>query len=100
MDSWHSTAIHDWKLETTFHPNGDKEHSNVFGDTNLWRAEGVLGSGTYGDVSKEICISGATTQAVRAVKQISKRHIQLSNRELAALIKFSDPNVPEVCHQR
>jgi hypothetical protein len=59
----------------------------------------MIGSGTFGEVWRERCISGSQTGALRAVKYISKRQTQFSkssSRELRALVTFSDVNKPEV----
>ena len=86
-----------WKLETQVEANGNKYHTSESG-VEYWQPAWHLGSGSYGHVWLEECVT-SSRKALRAVKQINKvpTSSKLMQRELAALIAFSDTNVPEVC---
>ena len=99
MSSSTKNDVHAWKLETRFLPNGDKQHDETSIGDGIWRRTARLGHGTYGEVWKETCIAGRAQNSVRAVKQISQHHLRFLKsfeRELDALVRFSDRNVPQV----
>ena len=88
-----------WRLQVR-KDNGDFYHETSSG-TECWRWMSNLGSGSFGVVWKEKCISHSSSSPalVRAVKRISKEQAvltQSSVRELKALITFSDISVPQV----
>ncbi|KAI0410301.1 kinase-like domain-containing protein [Xylaria grammica] len=96
MDSILTELLRPWRLESR-KGEGDWYHDLPSG-TECWRPVKSLGSGTFGDVSQEQCVSALSQGAVRAVKRISKRQahfLQSSKRELEALITFSDTNHPQ-----
>ncbi|RDW93024.1 uncharacterized protein DSM5745_00346 [Aspergillus mulundensis] len=81
------------RLETTFDSTGDRHHG-LGSDKECWRAIRTVGEGSFGSVWQESCISGPSKGAVRAVKHLHKRQarfLELSERELNALVTFSDP---------
>ncbi|KAH7031487.1 kinase-like domain-containing protein [Microdochium trichocladiopsis] len=96
MPADHSLAnvLEAWKLETEFQPNGEHHHKSD-GGVDCWQLVKHLGGGAFGSVYKQRCRSGAAANTVRAVKHVSKRHSKFSERELMALITFSDMRVPE-----
>ncbi|KAF2791276.1 kinase-like protein, partial [Melanomma pulvis-pyrius CBS 109.77] len=94
MDARTPTLFSGWKLDTTIHPDGSREHVLASGQTRLWKPVKQLGRGTFGDVWKEVCVS-EQPGAVRAVKRIDKRQLRSSDRELTALITFSNSQYPE-----
>ncbi|KAI3320714.1 kinase-like domain-containing protein [Xylariaceae sp. AK1471] len=92
MDSILTELLRPWRLDAR-KKDGDWYH-DLSSSTECWREVKHLGSGTFGDVSQELCISASSQNAVRAVKRISKRQAhfsQSSKRELEALITFSQP---------
>ncbi len=93
-----SSVLGQWRLDTHIQANRDRHHTSLSG-IDCWRPVANLGSGSFGDVWQERCVSGRSADAVRAVKSISKRQVgfdKMSRRELEALITFSDTQVPEV----
>lgn len=66
--------------------------------SEYWKEGEFLGQGGCGSVYEEICLSGPSKNAVRAVKHITKHQSTLpeTNRELKALVTFSDSKFPEV----
>jgi hypothetical protein len=100
MNSRIKSDVDAWRLETQFLPNGEKRHDQNSMSDEVWRPTEQLGHGTYGEVWKETCISGRSLNSVRAVKRISQHHLRYLKsfeRELDALITFSDRRVPQVC---
>lgn len=97
MASRNGSTIPDWKLKTTFLPDGQKTHIDEFGGMEVWAEAAELGSGSFGVVWKETCLYGRPLHSVRAVKRIEKRQLGYRDRELKALIEFSNPKRPEVC---
>ncbi|KAL3475998.1 kinase-like domain-containing protein [Aspergillus californicus] len=92
MESFRSHPLRYWKLETTYNGAGDRYHRRSTGDGETWRPTKPLGSGSFGDVWQERCTAGPSQNAVRAVKQLHKRHtkfLEMSQREIEALITFS-----------
>lgn len=90
--------LQDWRLETRHDANGDRHHQRLAGP-ECWRPVQRLGSGTFGDVWQEQCLSGPSKKDVRAVKRLDKRQArfsEMSRRELEALTTFSNSNIPEV----
>ncbi|KAJ5669752.1 kinase-like domain-containing protein [Penicillium macrosclerotiorum] len=97
MDPFTSTPLRAWKLETNHDANGDRHHRLSAG-SECWRAVRCLGSGSFGDVWQETCLSGPSQNAVRAVKCLGKRQAkftEMSRRELEALITFSNSDIPK-----
>jgi serine/threonine protein kinase len=97
MDEFLSDSLRAWRLKTQHEPNGDRYHESPAG-TEVWRQREKLGGGSFGVVYKEECLLGPTQNAVRAVKHIPKwqrSFSKSSQRELEALITFSDAHVPE-----
>ncbi|KAI1111773.1 kinase-like domain-containing protein [Nemania sp. NC0429] len=95
MDSILNEILRPWRLEARKR-DGEWHHDSSSG-IERWRSVRHLGSGTFGDVSQEQCLSASSQNAVRAVKRISKRQAQFSQssrRELEALITFSDTRQP------
>src|SRR5436190_12724054 len=91
MDSIIPEVLWPWRLETR-KKDGDWYHDLPSG-TECWRSVEHLGSGSFGDVSQEQCMSASSRNAIRAVKRISKRQAHFSKssrRELEALVTFSD----------
>lgn len=97
MAARNGSTIPDRKLSTTFLPNGQKRHIDEFGSIEVWTEAAELGSGSFGVVWKETCVSGRPLRSVRAVKRVEKRQLGYGDRELKALIEFSNPKRPEVC---
>jgi hypothetical protein len=66
-----------------------------------WTRTKELGSGSYGVVWLEKCMSGPNSGDLRAVKQIRKSEAGLSHnnyhRELEAIAKFSQRRVRPLC---
>ncbi|KAI1125457.1 kinase-like domain-containing protein [Nemania abortiva] len=96
MDTIIAELLRSWRLEAR-KEDGDWYH-DLGSSTECWRPVKFLGSGTFGDVSQEQCVSASSQNEVRAVKRISKRqaHFSLSSRrELEALVTFSDTRQPE-----
>lgn len=97
--------VEKWKLETTTlgpnltrHPAGGRKF--FFKRYDKWKRVRYLGSGTYGRVRVEECISGPSKGRCRAVKEVQRAQIRGSNwkRELEALATFSDPSQETVSH--
>ncbi|KAI0440564.1 kinase-like domain-containing protein [Xylaria telfairii] len=96
MDLILTTLLQPWRLEAR-KKDGDWYHDLQSG-TECWKLVKHLGSGTFGDVSQERCVSASSQNTVRAVKRINKRQAhfsQSSRRELEALITFSDTSQPQ-----
>ncbi|KAJ1323174.1 calcium/calmodulin-dependent protein kinase I [Microdochium nivale] len=89
-----ANVLQAWKLETEFHSNGEHHHKS-YGGVDCWKSVKYLGGGAFGNVYQQQCQSGAAANTVRAVKHVSKRYSKLSERELMALITFSDMRIPE-----
>ncbi|KAL2823709.1 hypothetical protein BDW59DRAFT_163076 [Aspergillus cavernicola] len=82
-----------WKQPTNAH----RYHQRLSGD-ECWRPVKHLGHGSFGDVWQETCVSGPSENAVRVVKHLHKRQsrfLEMSRRELDALVAFSDAQVAE-----
>lgn len=89
-------SLRSWRLETRQELNGDRTHYIFASGVDRWRPLFRIGGGTFGEVWQERCLSGPHINELRAVKHISKRQAQftkLSQRELEALVTFSDPRV-------
>jgi serine/threonine protein kinase len=98
MDPFMSDPLRGWRLETTYDDIGRRYHQRPSG-AECWRAEQLIGNGTFGDVWQERCVSGTSQNAIRAVKHLHKRQskfLEMSRRELDALVTFSDPDTLEV----
>ncbi|KAL4860897.1 kinase-like domain-containing protein [Aspergillus spectabilis] len=92
MESFRNHPLRDWKLETTYNGAGDRYHRRSTSEGETWRPIKPLGSGLFGDVWQERCTAGPSQNTVRAVKQLHKQHakfLEMSQRELEALITFS-----------
>ncbi|VUC24930.1 unnamed protein product [Clonostachys rosea] len=101
-----SDLVRDSKLETAFAPNGQVVR-HVSYVTNprmrrrrvrkeeIWERQSELGSGAFGRVWLEKCLTGDDIGKLRAVKEITKLQRQSRsseidyNRELEAIAKFS-----------
>ncbi|RDW93378.1 uncharacterized protein DSM5745_00700 [Aspergillus mulundensis] len=97
MDPFIVSPLRQWKLETTYDNSGQRCHQQPSGD-ECWRPIKRLGNGSFGDVWQELCVSGPSQNAVRAVKHLHKRQAkssEMSRRELDALVTFSDPKTAE-----
>lgn len=98
MDAFSSSSLRGWKLETSYDDTGQRYHQRPSGN-ECWRPEKGIGNGTFGDVWEERCVSGPALNTIRAVKQLHKRQskfLEMSRRELDALVTFSDSQTIEV----
>ncbi|QMW44319.1 hypothetical protein G4B11_007739 [Aspergillus flavus] len=90
MEAFGEFPLRDWKLQTT-KSNGDWYHARSTG-IESWRPVKSLGSGSFGEVWQERCTSGPSPSSFRAVKHLQKRQakfLEMSQRELNALVTFS-----------
>ncbi|KAL5341929.1 kinase-like domain-containing protein [Aspergillus crustosus] len=97
MDLFTTGALQERRLKTTYSDTGDRNHE-VKDGSECWREVQIIGEGTFGSVWQECCISGPSVREVRAVKHVHKRQariLEMSRRELDALITFSDTSVLE-----
>lgn len=93
-----SPPLRAWRLETRRDGNGDCYHQLSTG-AESWRPLKRIGHGSFGDVWQEHCRSGPSQHAFRAVKHIRKRQakfLEMSRREVEALVTFSESHNPEV----
>ena len=86
------------RLETEFR-NLARRHRLPSGEIEIWTRGRLIGSGAFGAVFEEYCHSGPSRGSVRAVKRIPKLGAGLPEREIAALLTFSDPTNREVSIQ-
>ncbi|KAH8650031.1 kinase-like domain-containing protein [Xylariales sp. PMI_506] len=88
-----------WKLSVDVLKDGITSHNpGLSGSRERWRDVEELGSGGFGIVRREECFEGPPKGTARAVKVLVKNRMgftKMSNRELIALITFSDPRKPE-----
>lgn len=85
-----------WRVDTTIDSNGYRHHQLQSGP-ECWKEVGDLGSGNYGVVCQELCLSGRSKNSMRAVKHVLKRQMfSEMRRELNALVTFSNSEFPEV----
>ncbi|KAJ5372058.1 kinase-like domain-containing protein [Penicillium concentricum] len=92
------SPLRGWRLETTYDDIGQRHHQLKSG-AECWRTVKCLGNGSFGDVWEEHCVSGPSPNAIRAVKHLRKRQskfLEMSKREIQALVTFSDSHTPEV----
>lgn len=92
------SPLRGWRLETSYDDIGHRYHQRPSGD-ECWHAERLIGNGSFGDVWQERCVSGPSQNAIRAVKHLRKRQskfLEMSRRELDALVTFSDSGALEV----
>lgn len=94
MDSF-GPLLQDWRVDTTIDSNGYWHHKSQSGP-ECWKLVGNLGSGGFGDVCQELCVSGRSKNSMRAVKHVLKGQMSDIRRELVALVTFSNSNIPEV----
>ncbi|KAG2411647.1 hypothetical protein HFD88_009203 [Aspergillus terreus] len=90
MEVFTESPLRDWRLQTT-KKHGDWYHTQSTG-IESWRPVKSLGSGSFGEVWQEQCTSGPSRSSVRAVKHLQKRQakfLEISQRELNALVTFS-----------
>jgi len=83
------------RLETKFR-NLERLHRLPSGEIEIWTRGRLIGTGAFGDVFEEYCHSGPSRGTVRAVKRILKLRNGLPEREINALLTFSDPTNREV----
>lgn len=95
MDELKTSPIWGWKLETSYDNTGQRRHRRTSGE-EIWRSEKCVGHGAAGAVWRERCVSGASRNALRAVKYLHRRQVKMSRQELYALVIFSDPQATEV----
>ncbi|KAI0201399.1 kinase-like domain-containing protein [Astrocystis sublimbata] len=96
MDLIVNELLHPWRLKAR--KQEDDWCHDLPSGTERWEYVKYLGSGTFGDVLQERCVSTLSRNKVRAVKRVSKRpdHPSLpSRREIEALITFSDTAQPQ-----
>lgn len=94
MEAFAESPLRDWKLQTTKN-HGDWYHTRSTG-IESWRPVKSLGSGSFGEVWQEQCTSRPSQSSVRAVKHLQKRQakfLEMSQRELNALVTFSEAEV-------
>ncbi|KAJ6032545.1 hypothetical protein N7540_003277 [Penicillium herquei] len=95
MDSF-GPLLRGWRVDTTIDNNGYRHHKLQSGP-ECWKEVGDLGSGSYGVVCQELCLSGRSKNSMRAVKHVLKRQMfSETRRELDALVTFSNSEFPEV----
>ncbi|GES66292.1 kinase-like protein [Aspergillus terreus] len=90
MEVFTESPLRGWRLQTTKN-HGDWYHTQSTG-IESWRPVKSLGSGSFGEVWQEQCTSGPSRSSVRAVKHLPKRQakfLEMSQRELNALVTFS-----------
>ncbi|KAI1778384.1 kinase-like domain-containing protein [Hypoxylon cercidicola] len=84
--------IQPWKLNSLFLSNAIVQHTLRSGAIETWVIDTFIGEGTYGVVSRQICISGPSVGQYHAVKKIRKLGNRQKSicREVEALVMFSD----------
>lgn len=98
MNTFNKHDLRKWKLITSFGLGNRRYHQKTSGD-EYWRRDKCIGTGQFGQVWREICVSGPSQDATRAVKCVLKTKAkEMSTRQLKALVTFSDPDVTEVDH--
>ncbi|KAJ5662462.1 uncharacterized protein N7477_010078 [Penicillium maclennaniae] len=97
MNPFTNGSLQAWCLEPRQNANINRQH-RLPSDSECWEKQEVIGSGSFGEVWRERCVSGLSEGALRAVKRIrvqQSNFSEMSRRELDALTAFSDPNFPE-----
>lgn len=97
LDSKIETEILGTETKHVFYAPGNSAQERQVRKQERWVRDKYLGQGAFGTVHRERCEEGERKNMVRAVKQIQKRLAadeELDyNRELEAILKFSNPRV-------